>query len=124
MKLADNVTMTGCIKEILALSEWLDIWANNNRLTMTITSAFRSDEVNKKIGGSLISAHLSGKAIDITFNTNIFKIVSTLYGYWQSGIGPWKGCTEMEVCRGKGMQHIHFAFISDKEPISFTGIYP
>ena len=123
MELADKVTLTGCTKEILALAEWLDAWAKSNNLKMTVTSGYRSAEVNKNAGGSPRSAHLTGKAIDVTFNTNIFKITSAIYGYWQSGVGPWKGCTEMEVCRGKGMQHMHFAFIPEKEAVSFTGTY-
>lgn len=124
MKLQDGVTMTGCKNSVLTLADWLDTWANENKRVFVVSSGFRSPEKNLQAGGSPNSYHCKGLAIDFSFEgVNVFKDVSALYQYWLSGVGPWQGATEFEVCRGRGMNHIHVAFVPDKEKTSFTGVY-
>jgi hypothetical protein len=120
----DGVTLTGCQKNVLALIEWLNAWGKENRMVFVVSSAFRTPEANVRAGGSPNSGHCRGLAVDFSFQgVNVFKITSALFGYYESQVGPWNGATEFEVCRGKGQQHFHIAFIPEKEMVSFTGAY-
>lgn len=125
MILNEGVTLFGCVKEVLALVEWLDQWGKSNNMgEIIISSGSRTPEQNKACNGSPNSGHLRGRALDFSFTgINVFKIASAMYEYWKSGVGCWAGATEFEVCRGKGKQHFHIGYIPEKEKISFTGVY-
>lgn len=120
----DDVSLTGCQKSVLSLIEWLNAWGNENRMKLVVSSGFRTPEDNVRAGGSPKSGHCRGLAVDFSFHgVNVFKITSVLFGYYESQVGAWHGATEFEVCRSKGMQHFHVAFIPEKEMVSFTGSY-
>jgi len=55
---------------------------------MNITSGYRDPEHNERIGGSKISAHIEGKAVDIAcYGDKAFKIVELALAEGFTGIG-------------------------------------
>lgn len=68
-----------------------------------VTSAFRSEEVNKKVGGSLTSSHRFGYAVDFkTRNKTPWQIVLILSN-------SWLFFDQLINEQEKGIVHISFA---------------
>jgi uncharacterized protein YcbK (DUF882 family) len=76
-----------------------------------ITSGYRSEKQNKKIGGYAFSKHLTGQAADIPVNDphERWKLVKA---------AMTAGMTGIEIAN----KHVHVEFTDRKDPILWTGI--
>ena len=75
---------------------------------LTVTSGFRSQALNKAVGGSLSSQHLQGEAADLVSRDNK-KLWSTIIGMIKSG--------EIEVgqlINEKNLKWIHISLPSER----------
>lgn len=61
----DNTPDSDTLSNLRGLSNFLEVIREKIKRPIYITSGYRSIELNKKIGGSKTSAHISGLAADI-----------------------------------------------------------
>lgn len=67
--------LDGCGEQIKAVIYWLDNLYDN----IVITSGYRNEIDNRRVGGAKKSAHLSGEAVDFHVpNVSIIKIAAKL----------------------------------------------
>jgi len=103
-------------------------WANLKQLAMNlehvrtligkpviITSAFRSEAVNRKVGGSLTSHHRFGFAADFVIQgMPVFDVVSLL-------TNSWLHFDQLINEQEKGITHISFAPLLRREVLTQRG---
>lgn len=68
---------------------------NNN--SITITSAWRSEKYNKKIGGEPLSKHTQGQAVDIQVANMPPSKVQLLLACHSGGLGSYKNFTHIDI---------------------------
>lgn len=68
------------IKNLVRLSEFLQIIRNELNLPIIVNSAYRSKEVNEKVGGVSSSYHCKGLAADIKCK-DMDKLLSVLHSH-------------------------------------------
>lgn len=68
------------IKNLVRLSEFLQIIRNELHLPIIVNSAYRSPEVNAKVGGVSSSYHLKGLAADIRCS-DMDKLLTILHSH-------------------------------------------
>ena len=68
------------IKNLVRLSEFLQIIRNELQLPIIVNSAYRSKEVNEKVGGVSSSYHVKGLAADIKCS-DMDKLLSVLHSH-------------------------------------------
>ena len=68
------------IKNLVRLSEFLQIIRNELQLPIIVNSAYRSKEVNEKVGGVSSSYHVKGLAVDIK-SKDMDKLLSVLHSH-------------------------------------------
>ena len=97
-------------ENIIKLASQLQFLRDYTGRPITINSAYRCPEHNKKVGGSKTSQHLSGKAADITIQSlkpaEVFMIIEDLIdmGHMlQGGLGLYekKGFTHYDIRKTK-----------------------
>ena len=76
----DNTPTDEQLDNIKFVAEQLQLIRNTYKMPIFITSGFRSEELNKAVGGSKTSQHKDGLAVDINQgskqrNHNLFKII-------------------------------------------------
>ena len=55
-------------RNIIELAKFLQVFRNRFNVPIKIISGFRTDSLNKKVGGVETSKHIYGKAVDIYFS--------------------------------------------------------
>ena len=68
------------IKNLVRLAEFLQIIRNELQLPIIVNSAYRSKEVNEKVGGVSSSYHVKGLAVDIK-SKDMDKLLSVLHSH-------------------------------------------
>ena len=68
------------IKNLVRLAEFLQIIRNELQLPIIVNSAYRSKEVNEKVGGVSSSYHVKGLAADIKCS-DMDKLLSVLHSH-------------------------------------------
>lgn len=89
---ADNTPVSDHIENMKALTEnVLQPVRNIYGKSISITSGFRSSEVNKKVGGAATSQHTKGEAADLVCEdkAKLFEIIKNLNNFdqliWEYG---------------------------------------
>lgn len=84
----------GCGKIIVNKELIAKLWAVQEELNkqLNITSWTRCKKHNEEVGGTMLSAHLKGLAIDIFVNNDVFRyeLITALHGvgFNRLGVGP------------------------------------
>ena len=77
----DNIPNSmNVIRNLVRLSEFLQIIRNELHLPIIVNSAYRSPEVNAKVGGVLSSYHVKGLAADIKCS-DMDKLLAVLHSH-------------------------------------------
>lgn len=131
MKLSPNFSLAELTRTDTGLDNTPDNaqeWANLKQLAMNlehvrailgkpvrITSAFRSEAVNRKVKGSLTSHHRFGYAADFTIrDLSVFEVVSILSK-------SWLHFDQLINEQEKGITHISFAPLLRREVLTQQG---
>jgi putative chitinase len=131
MKLSPNFTLAELTRTDTGLDNNpanANEWANLKQLAMNlehvraiigkpviITSAFRSEAVNRKVGGSLTSHHRLGLAADFVIRgMTVFEVVSIL-------TNSWLHFDQLINEQDKGITHISFAHLLRREVLTQRG---
>lgn len=80
----NSPTLSDCVTRLSLLALFLDGVRERTGVPIIISSAYRTEEVNKLVGGVPNSRHVKGLAVDIYHNRNYeqnFNLL-TLYARW------------------------------------------
>lgn len=86
------------VKVDLKLVYWLELIRDSFQKPIIITSAYRTESYNHKIGGVLSSYHVKGMAVDFYIrDVDPKEVYEKLNSWWSGGLGQYRTFTHIDT---------------------------